>query len=206
LPENKVVLTGNPVRQNISEGSAETAYGIMGFSDKKPTILIMGGSQGAQKINELISEILPEMTKSYQVIHITGKGKETKYSDENYQQFTYLLSNDLANVYKITDMVISRAGANSITEIIANRKPNILIPLSTSAANHQLFNAREMQSKGCSELLSETKLSPEILLTHINDLLSDHLRRDQMIAAMSKVNPSEATANIVSQLQQYLLS
>ncbi len=204
LPRKKIILIGNPIRKKILKGSADRGYGSTGFSSTKKTILIIGGSQGAEKINNLITKILPQLTKQNQVIHLTGKNKETEFSNKNYKQFTFLEENKLADIYAISDIIISRAGTNAITEIIALKKPNILIPLSTAAANHQYHNAKTTEELGCSNLLDETKLSSSKLLESIQNLLNNKEQQTKMIKNMNNSDPLEPTRKIVKILQEYL--
>jgi UDP-N-acetylglucosamine--N-acetylmuramyl-(pentapeptide) pyrophosphoryl-undecaprenol N-acetylglucosamine transferase len=203
FPKGKVVLTGNPIRKELTQGTKEKGYSLTGFTESKPAILIMGGSQGAQKINDLIGSILPELTDKYQIVHLTGKGKETKHEGKNYKQYDFIEAKELANIYKITDLVVSRAGANAIAEITEVGIPNILIPLSTAASSHQYYNALEMKRMGCSELLDERRLEPGILYKEIGSLMKDEERKQEMRKNMEKlrsINPAEKIVEVITSL------
>lgn len=204
LPHEKIVLTGNPVRKKVLEGKKDSGLSMLKFTSTKKTILVMGGSQGAQKINELMQKILPELTRKYQTVHITGKDKNVQFEDRSYRQFPFVETEKLADIYATSDIIVSRAGANSIAEIMALKKPNILIPLPTSASNHQFFNAEEMEKKGCSILLLEPELTPNKLLNTIEDLLKNNQKQNSMIQNMSKENHNKATQKILNTIKQYI--
>jgi len=154
--KNKVVLTGNPIRFDITQGNCEDALKFFKLSSNLPTILIFGGSQGAQKINEMVLEILSDLTEKCQVIHQCGdknyeeiKNKVSKLNlkyPERYRIHPFI-KNEMKDAYALAKIVISRAGANSLAEIVMLEKPNILIPLSTSANNHQSKNAEFFAKK-----------------------------------------------------------
>jgi UDP-N-acetylglucosamine--N-acetylmuramyl-(pentapeptide) pyrophosphoryl-undecaprenol N-acetylglucosamine transferase len=156
---SKVVFTGNPVRSEILKGRAEEGYRLTGFHPGKPIVLVMGGSQGAQQINELLIHDFYSLVPHFQIIHITGKGKQTGLQHPSYIQFEYV-GEELKHLYAITDLVVSRAGANSLYELALMKKPNILIPLSNA---DQLGNAAYFQQQGGSVILDTPSLN-DILL------------------------------------------
>ena len=125
LPENKAVLTGSPIRHELLLGNKFAGLKLCGFNTSKPIILVVGGSTGAVKVNNAVREILPELLKRFQVVHLCGKGK-TDNSLNNipgYIQFEYI-SKEMRDLFAMSDLVISRAGANAICELLALRKPN----------------------------------------------------------------------------------
>ena len=135
LPEGKAVLTGSPIRQELLTGDKDAARKMCGFTDEKPVILVIGGSLGAVAVNEAVRAALPELLKQFQIIHLCGKGKVDHSLKEikGYCQFEYI-KNELRDLFALADVVISRAGANAICELLALRKPNLLIPLSARAS------------------------------------------------------------------------
>ena len=139
----KVVLTGNPVRESIFNGSAEEGYKFVGMRDFKPIILVMGGSQGAMQINKLLRSSLPELLKKFQVVHVAGRGNiDIGVHADGYKQYEYLDEN-LKDVYAISDLIVSRGGANSLAEIGLLKKKAVIIPLSTNASRgDQVDNTR----------------------------------------------------------------
>ena len=160
LPEGKAVLTGSPIRQELLSGNKIAAMDMCHFTSDKPVILVIGGSLGAVAVNNAVREALPELLKDFQIIHLCGKGKmdESLKDVEGYCQFEYI-KNELRNLFALADIVISRAGANAICELLALHKPNLLIPLSANASRgDQILNARSFERQGFSLVLP---LSPE---------------------------------------------
>ncbi len=185
LPEDKAVLTGSPIRQELLTGDPEKARVFCGFTDNKPVILVIGGSLGATAVNQAVRAILPELLKEFQVIHLCGKGKlDTSLSNlEGYVQFEYI-QDELRHLFALSDIVISRAGANAICELLALQKPNILIPLSASASRgDQILNARSFERQGFSKVLEEETLTNELLLKSIRELYEN---RRQYVTAMQR--------------------
>ena len=147
LPKEKAVLTGSPIRQELLEGSRSAALEFCGLTDDKPVILIIGGSLGSVAVNNAVRSVLPELLKDFHVIHLCGKGKmdDSLKSLKGYVQFEYI-QNQLKDLFALTDVVISRAGANAICELLALHKPNLLIPLSANASRgDQILNARSFE-------------------------------------------------------------
>ena len=155
LPKEKAVLTGSPIRQELLEGSRSAALEFCGLTDDKPVILIIGGSLGSVAVNNAVRSVLPELLKDFHVIHLCGKGKmdDSLKSLKGYVQFEYI-QNQLKDLFALTDVVISRAGANAICELLALHKPNLLIPLSANASRgDQILNARSFERQGFSIVL-----------------------------------------------------
>ena len=152
LPEEKAVLTGTPIRQELLSGDKLEALKFCGFTANKPVIMIIGGSLGAAAVNDSMRKILPELLKDFQVVHLCGKGKldESLQNTEGYIQFEYI-KKELADLFALADIVVSRAGANAICELLALQKPNLLIPLSAKASRgDQILNARSFEKQGYS--------------------------------------------------------
>lgn len=200
IPEGKAVLTGSPIREELLQGNKMEALKLCGFTANKPVILVIGGSQGSVIVNDAIRGILPELLKKYQVIHLCGKGKldPTKTKVEGYIQFEYA-KKELADLFALADVCISRAGANAICELLALRKPNLLIPLSANASRgDQILNAESFEHQGFSEVLSEENLAPTIMLPIIDKLYEN---RASYIAAMEKSEQSDAISKIISLIE-----
>ena len=142
-PDEKIVYTGTPVRKEIFEGDRNEGYRFTGFDDYRPVILIMGGSQGAQQINELVRASLDELLKRFQIVHITGRGKlDIGTHKKGYVQYEYL-DEDLKNVYSACDIIVSRGGANSLFEIAMLKKKAVIIPLSLDGSRgDQIDNSK----------------------------------------------------------------
>ena len=196
LPEEKAVLTGSPIRQELLTGNKIAALDFCGFTPDKPVILIIGGSLGSVVVNDAVRAILPELLKQFQVIHLCGKGKvdESLKDLKGYVQFEYIQS-ELKDLFALTDLVISRAGANAICELLALHKPNLLIPLSASASRgDQILNARSFERQGFSIVIEEEELSNEKLLSSIQDLYAN---RDSYIHAMKQSSQQNSIETII---------
>ena len=184
LPEGKAVLTGSPIRQELLSGNKEAAREFCGLKDDKPVLMVIGGSLGAASVNENIRKILPDLLKEFQVIHLCGKGKmdESLEGTKGYVQYEYI-KQELADLFALADIVISRAGANAICELNALKKPNLLIPLSANASRgDQILNARSFERQGFSMVLEEEEITENTLLNSIRELYQN---RQSYINAMS---------------------
>ena len=201
LPKGKAVLTGSPIRQELLSGSKEAALKFCGLTADKPTILVIGGSLGSVAVNNAVREILPTLLKEFHVIHLCGKGKmdESLKNQEGYVQFEYI-KQELKDLFALTDIVISRAGANAICELLALRKPNLLIPLSANASRgDQILNARSFERQGFSVVLEEEELKPQILLDTIHNLYD---KRDTYISAMSHSSQQDSIQTIIGLIEE----
>ncbi len=200
LPEGKAVLTGSPIRQELLSGDKYQAREFLHFTSDKPVIMVVGGSLGAVAVNEAVRQILPELLKSYQVIHLCGKGKvdESLKGLEGYVQFEYI-KEELRHLFAFTDIVISRAGANAICELLALHKPNLLIPLSANASRgDQILNARSFERQGFSVVLEEEELNKELLINTINTLYEN---RNSYIDAMKNSSQQNSIDTIIDLIE-----
>ena len=185
LPKDKAVLTGTPIREELLSGDKEAGRKFCGFDSERPVLMVIGGSLGAASVNENIRKILPELLKEFQVIHLCGKGKtdESLNGTPGYVQYEYI-KEQLPDLFALSDIVISRAGANAICEISALNKPNLLIPLSANASRgDQILNARSFERQGFSMVLEEEEITQETLLEAIRKLYAN---RQTYIDAMAK--------------------
>lgn len=202
LPEEKAVLTGSPIRQELLSGNKTAALEFCGFTPDKPVILIIGGSLGSVAVNTAVRAILPKLLKNFQVIHLCGKGKvdESLKDMKGYVQYEYIQS-ELKDLFALTDIVISRAGANAICEILALHKPNLLIPLSASASRgDQILNARSFERQGFSVVIEEEDLNSERLLSAIQSLYEN---RNSYIHAMKQSSQENAIDTISNLIEKY---
>lgn len=200
LPEGKAVLTGSPIRQELLSGDKFKAREFLHFTSDKPVIMIVGGSLGAVAVNNAVRAILPELLKDFQVIHLCGKGKvdESLMNIEGYAQFEYI-KEELRDLFAITDIVISRAGANAICELLALHKPNLLIPLSANASRgDQILNARSFERQGFSMVLEEEEITNEILLGAIRNLYAN---RETYVNAMKMSNQQNSIDTIIDLIE-----
>ena len=204
LPADKAVLTGSPIRQELLSGNKIAALDLCGFSADKPVILVIGGSLGSVVVNNAVRLALPDLLEQFHVIHLCGKGKldASLNNVEGYAQFEYIKS-ELRDIFALADVVISRAGANAICELLALRKPNLLIPLSANASRgDQILNARSFERQGFSVVIEEEELSKELLLESVRDLYAN---RDTYMSAMRKStlqNSIETITNIIEEVRK----
>lgn len=200
LPAKKAVLTGTPIRQELLNGNKLAGLNFCGFTTSKPILLVVGGSTGALRVNKAIRSILPSLLKTYQVCHLCGAGKtdESLSGTAGYVQFEYV-SKEMRDLFAMSDIVVSRAGANAICELLALKKPNLLIPLSAKASRgDQILNANSFKQQGYSSVLLEEDLNDESLLDAINELYTS---RDKYIGSMSISTQNDAIPIIIELIQ-----
>ena len=200
LPPNKAVLTGSPIRQELTTGNKEAAYKLCGFDASKPVIMVVGGSLGSAAVNQAVRDVLPELLKDFQVVHLCGKEKVDNLllTTPGYKQFEYVKS-EMKDIFAMADLVISRAGANAISELLALRKPNILIPLpATSSRGDQILNAKSFESQCFSIVIDEDDLTSKLLLEKIQEL---YFNRQTYIDAMSKSKQRDAIGTIIGLIE-----
>ena len=198
LPKRKAVLTGSPIRDELMNGNPDAGISFCGFTYARPIIMVIGGSLGAQSVNEAVRAALPELLKDFQVVHLCGKDKLDKsllnLANKGYKQFEYI-TDELKDLFAMSDIVISRAGANSICEILALKKPNILIPLSKGSRGDQVLNANSFESQGYSIVLPDDENLSSHLVEKVTEL---YFNRQIYIDAMNRSSQMSATKSIVS--------
>ncbi len=201
LPEQKALLTGCPIRQELLTGNRKTALEFCGLTSNKPVVLIIGGSLGSANVNQAVRRILPDLLQDFQVIHLCGKGKvdDSLKTLKGYVQFEYI-KHELKDLFALADLVISRAGANAICELLALHKPNLLIPLSLNASRgDQILNARSFKRQGFSMVLEEEELNDEVLLSAIRKLYSE---KDAYINAMKQSSQQDSINTIIGLIEK----
>lgn len=186
IDSKKSVFTGIPIRESLLKGLPEKGRALCQFNDTDPVLLILGGGQGSMIINQNIRVILPRLIKKFQVAHVCGKGKvDPSFSNKQYKQFEYL-NDELADILACSELVISRAGATSLYELLRLKKPHILIPLSRRASRgDQILNAKYFSEKGLSTVLLEEELSSEHLLEMIEKIYSRRVELQQKLSDFS---------------------
>lgn len=200
LPAEKAVLTGTPIREELINGDKKTALSFTGLSGKKPVLMVIGGSLGSVAVNNAVRQILPDLLKEFDVVHLCGKDKldSSLVGTPGYVQYEYI-KQELADLFALADVVISRAGANAICEISALKKPNLLIPLSANASRgDQILNARSFERLGYSKVMEEEEITPESLLAAIQELYNN---REAYIKAMAASNQMDSINMIVNLLE-----
>jgi UDP-N-acetylglucosamine--N-acetylmuramyl-(pentapeptide) pyrophosphoryl-undecaprenol N-acetylglucosamine transferase len=198
IPQKKGVLTGTPIRSELFDGSVSEGLKICRFKRiGKPVILFIGGSSGAASINRRVTEILPRLLNSFNVAHLCGKGNMPDETHEDYAAFEYA-GEEMPHLFAMADIVVSRAGANTIFELLALRKPNLLIPLSARASRgDQILNAASFEKQGYSAVLHEEDLNAETLLEAVNAL---YAKRKDYAERMNAVRTHGAVENVINTL------
>jgi UDP-N-acetylglucosamine--N-acetylmuramyl-(pentapeptide) pyrophosphoryl-undecaprenol N-acetylglucosamine transferase len=214
FPGRVCEVTGTPVRRDLENASdRETAARSLGLDPSFPTLLVMGGSQGASGINQLLfraAAFLKDFTspsgKPLQIIHLTGD-RDDQLAAINYQREGMIahvapFHHRMADVYAAADLVVSRAGAASLSELSYFGLPSILIPFPFAADRHQHRNAEAFRDAGAAELLEEKTTDPEAFALLLRNLLSDGRRRERMAAAAASVLPRGAAAVVADVLER----
>lgn len=201
LPEDKAILTGSPIRAELLKGDRLSGLSYAHLSADKPVLLIIGGSLGSVAVNTAVRSILPRLLEHFQVIHICGKGNldENLIGTSGYVQYEYV-DTPLKHLFAAADAVISRAGANSICELLALRKPNLLIPLSAAASRgDQILNANSFAKQGFSKVLEEESITDDSLFEAVTDLYE---HRASYIHAMEQSALNNAVDTILGLIQE----
>lgn len=201
LPAEKAVLTGSPIREELARGNKIAALDLCGFTVQRPVVMVIGGSLGAAAINKTVRDALPKLLDDFQVVHICGKDKVDNLllNVKGYKQFEYLKA-ELKDVFAMSDIVISRAGANAICELLALKKPNILIPLSAhSSRGDQILNARSFENQGFSVIIDEDYLTENLLVEKVHEL---YFTRQSYKDAMEKSQQLNSIQTILGLIEQ----
>lgn len=212
FPPEKTAYTGSPVRSQLLGGNPDEAVQMFHLETHAPLLFIMGGSQGAQSINDAVLQLLPTLVDSLQIIHQCG---DNNYADtagqasvllssspnkNRYHVFGHMNEDELRNASRMADLIVSRAGGNTIFEIAAWGIPSILIPLPSAAQDHQRKNAYAYARTGACEVIEETNLTPSVLLGEITRLLTNTEKRQQMKVAAQKFARLDASDNIAHEI------
>ncbi len=191
---NKVSFIGAIVRENITVGNKTKGQNICGFKNKRPILLIMGGSLGAQSINAAIRNNLNQLLRFFNIIHICGMNNvDVKSNFEGYKQYEFV-KDELPDILAACDMVISRAGSNAIFEFLQLEKPMLLIPLpKTKSRGDQFYNAEYFKSKGYCDILYEDRLDSDDFINKVLDIYSksheyeDHMKNQTEIGSIKDI-------------------
>lgn len=201
LPKDKAVLTGSPIREELSQGNKLIGLDMCGFTANKPVIMVIGGSLGAANVNKAVRDALPKLLKDFQIVHLCGKDKMDNLllTTPGYKQFEYIKS-ELKDLFAMADIVISRAGANAICELLALKKPNILIPLpASSSRGDQILNAQSFEAQGFSIVISEDDLLTDLLVDKVHEL---YLNRQSYYDTMRRSGQMDSIKTIVDLLNE----
>jgi UDP-N-acetylglucosamine--N-acetylmuramyl-(pentapeptide) pyrophosphoryl-undecaprenol N-acetylglucosamine transferase len=212
---NKMFVVGNPIREEILKGNKEKAKEIFKLSGEKPVVLILGGSQGSERINDLFLSSASPFLENFQVIHQCGENNYKQVLAEskatikeelrkNYHLTPFLNEEEIAHAFALTDLVVSRAGSGSIFEIAAAGKGGVLLPLPEAAQNHQLKNAYAYASVGAGIVFEEENMSPRFFLQKIKELFSPIEQIKIMERNAKSFSKPRAGFVIASYLKEYL--
>lgn len=199
LPEKKAKWVGAIIREELFQGKKETGFALCDFSTEKPVIMVMGGSSGSKKLNEIIRNSLDVLLKDFQIIHICGKGnKDESIQKYGYKQFEYV-QDDLKHLLAVTDLVVSRAGSNSIYEFLALHKPMLLIPLSKQASRgDQILNANSFEKQGFAQVLEEEELTQTTFIEQIQSLWEN---KEEIFGKMQAYKHSDTRDEVITMLK-----
>ncbi|MCP5005687.1 MAG: undecaprenyldiphospho-muramoylpentapeptide beta-N-acetylglucosaminyltransferase [Planctomycetes bacterium] len=204
-------VTGIPIRKDIITNKTEKKYKMFGFAGQGKTLLVMGGSQGAQTINRVLLQCLPRLKKmitELQIIHLTGKlgyGEvKLAYDRIGIRAFVSEYFEDIGLIYGITDLIISRSGANTVAEIAEVGIPAILIPYPYATDNHQYLNAHELSSNGGAIIIKQEELNPEMMTEIVFRLLSNREKLDEMKGLNKKKSKPFAAKRVVDGILETL--
>ena len=208
--ESKMAILGNPTRENLKEGSIDEAKRIFSLKGDKPLILILGGSQGARAINDLVMTTLEDILLRYEIILVCGEKNykdlyneseaRLKSDQKSYFHLLPFLGENLKHAYAGANLIISRAGAGSIFEIAYLAKPSILIPLPNSAQDHQLENAYEYSKFGATIVMEQQNMTPHLFLNNIAHILNDKTIIIKMSADAEKFATPQAARKIAEEV------
>ncbi len=203
LAGKKGVYTGSPIRPEILQGDRERGLARFGFEQNRPVLMVVGGSSGAQAINNLVRSALEALTETFQVLHLCGKGNlvSSLVGTEHYYQCEYL-DEEMADAYACSDIVISRAGSNTLCELLALCKPSLLIPYPKAASRgDQILNAESFQRQGFARVLMQEDATPELLLQEVSYLYHD---RGQLYENMKHAPASQGLENVLKEIYRYV--
>ena len=203
IPKDKGVNTGSPIRKELFFGDKKKGMEICGFDGSKPIIMVMGGSLGSVKINTQLRGSLKTLLKDFDLCHLCGKGNvdPTLEGKKGYKQFEYI-SDELPHIMAMADIIVSRAGSNSISEFLALKKPNLLIPLSAKASRgDQILNAKSFEKQGFSMVLDEDNMTYVSLEKSIRDLYE---KREEYIKNMENSSLSNGVKEVMKVINKYV--
>lgn len=201
LPADKATCTGSIIRQQLYAGDKERGLALGGFDGSKKVLLVMGGSLGSVVLNDALRENLAILTDTYHVIHLCGKGNlDESITHADYCQFEYV-TDELSDLLYASDLIVSRAGSNSIFEFLALHKPMLLIPLSAAKSRgDQILNAKLFKQKGFAHVLEEEALTKQSFLDAVEQLAQ---AEDDIIDRMADVEMPKTPKEMVTLITQY---
>ena len=202
FPQENGECVGTPLRSEVLHGNAEKGRRFLGFGKDQKIILVMGGSQGAEALNKLLLHSLEVLTKEVSIVHLAGKGKAAAQDSDQYKSFEYL-GKEYPDVLMAADIVISRAGANSIFEFARTRKPTILLPLPSAANNHQWKNALYFAQRNAALVLDQEKITSNQFQSEVVSLVKNTKKQQELSKNIGNLVGNNATKKITQILLKY---
>lgn len=197
----KGVFTGTPIRAELYQGSREKGFAFTGLYPGKPVVLMMGGSLGAQAVNDALREALPELLQYFNIVHLCGKGKlaQSLQNQPGYVQYEYI-TGELPDLFAMADVILSRAGANAVFEFLALQKPCVLIPLPLSASRgDQIQNANYFKNKRCAYVLPQEELNTMTLSVALREVYMNKEYYRSNMAAEPHADGTQAVLDVIRQ-------
>ena len=197
----KAEMTGTPLRPELFGGSRAKGLALLGFTGEKPVLLMMGGSLGAQSVNKVLREALPDLLPSFDLCHICGKGNLAPELEgtPGYKQLEFV-DKELPDILATADLVLSRAGSNALCEFQALGKPMLLVPYPKGASRgDQILNAQSLEKRGLCRVLLQENLTRASLTAALNRLWAD---REQLEEALRKASPADGTRRVLEMIEE----
>lgn len=203
LAGSKGCYTGTPIRPELLHGNRDEGLKLFGFDDGRPVLMVTGGSSGAQAINLVLRKALPRLTEMFQILHLCGKGnlESSLAGNPRYCQREYL-NEEMANAFACADVLVSRAGANTLCEILALYKPALLIPYpkGNTSRGDQVDNAESFRKRGLARVLPQDQLTADSLVESVGEVYRD---RGLLIDAMEKEPSADGLGNVLKEIAKY---
>ena len=210
----KTILVGNPIRKELLEGDNKTGGDLFGLTFQKPIILFLGGSQGAEALNDFVLNILNDFLKEFELIHVCGRSNIREVKAESqivankdlvkyYHPVGFLDEEKMKHALKVCDFVISRSGSGSIFEIAASGKPSILVPLPSAAADHQAKNAYIYSQTGATLVIEQDNLTRNFFLDKIHYMFLHPDKLEKMKEEALRFSRPLAAKTIAREILEY---
>ena len=198
-------VTGTPMREELFHGRREEGIRIFHLDPSRPVLMVVGGSSGAQAINKCVREAIEQLTERFQILHLCGRGNlDPEVEGMKYYHQVEYLNEDMCHAYACADVLISRAGSNTLCEILALHKPALLIPYPKEASRgDQILNAKSFEQRGLSRVLMQEDMTPETLLNMVVETYRD---RGSLIDAMEGESSADGVSNVMQLIHQYALA
>lgn len=194
----KTLWTGNPIRSELLHGDPQKAFSFFDLEPETPCVLVIGGGTGARRLNKVVWEAIPDLIRCGQIIHLTGGHSGEATPGRRYRSYPFLRE-ELAWAYAVADVVVSRGGLSTLSELAVLGKPTIIVPIQNS---HQEENARWFEERRAAVCIKEDQLTPDRLTEAIRDLIESPMKRQQLSNAISELNPVDAAERLAREIEK----